>query len=136
VTEVIVELKRPPIVKFFPNQGNYVRFRLSPEVLIGIGARIKKPGEAWNGETVELSAVKQSTGDEMDPYERLLGDAMDGEGILFTREDAVEAAWQIVQPILGNHTPVFEYEQHSWGPREADLLVAEFGGWHDPQEKM
>jgi glucose-6-phosphate 1-dehydrogenase len=135
VTEVIVELKRPPIVKFFPNQGNYVRFRLSPEVLIGIGARIKKPGEAWNGETIELSAVEQPTGDEMDPYERLLGDAMDGEGILFTREDAVEAAWQIVQPILGNHTPVFEYEQKTWGPREADQLVAEFGGWHDPQVK-
>jgi glucose-6-phosphate 1-dehydrogenase len=136
VTEVIVELKRPPIVKFFPNQGNYVRFRLSPQVLIGIGARIKKPGEAWNGETVELSAVKQPSADEMDPYERLLGDAMDGEGILFTREDAVEAAWQIVQPVLGNNTPVFEYDQKTWGPREADQLVAECGGWHDPQEKM
>ena len=113
-----------------------MRFRLSPDVLIGIGARIKKPGEAWTGETVELSAVKQPSADEMDPYERLLGDAMDGEGILFTREDAVEAAWQIVQPILGNLTPVFEYEQKTWGPREADLLVADYGGWHDPVVKM
>jgi glucose-6-phosphate 1-dehydrogenase len=70
----------------------------------------------------------------MDPYERLLGDAMDGEGILFTRADAVEAAWQIVQPVLGpNTTPVFEYDQGTWGPREADLLVAEYGGWHVPQ---
>ena len=59
---------------------------------------------------------------------------MDGEGILFTREDAVEAAWQIVQPVLGNVTPIFEYEQYSWGPREADQLTAECGGWHDPQE--
>jgi glucose-6-phosphate 1-dehydrogenase len=134
VTEVIVELKKPPIAKFFPNQGNYVRFRLSPDVLIAIGARIKNPGEDWTGRTTELSAVRQQTPDDMDPYERLLGDAIDGEGILFTREDAVEAAWQIVQPVLGNATPVFEYEQYKWGPREADQLTAEYGGWHDPQE--
>jgi glucose-6-phosphate 1-dehydrogenase len=134
VTEVLVELKKPPIAKFFPNQGNYVRFRLSPEVIIGIGARIKNPGDDWTGQTTELSAVKQQTTDEMDPYERLLGDAMDGEGILFTREDAVEAAWQIVQPVLGNVTPIFEYEPKSWGPREADQLIAEYGGWHCPRE--
>jgi glucose-6-phosphate 1-dehydrogenase len=136
VTEVLVELKRPPIAKFFPNHGNYIRFRLSPQVSIGIGARIKHPGEAWTGETTELTAIHQRESDEMDPYERLLGDAMEGEGILFTRGDAVEAAWQIVQPILGNVTPVFEYDQGSWGPREADLLVSEYGGWHVPQEKM
>ena len=137
VTEVIVELKRPPIARFFPHQGNYVRFRLSPDVTIGMGARVKVPGESWIGETVELSAVQQPTNDEMDPYERLLGDAIDGEGILFTRADAVEAAWQIVQPVLGpNTSPVFEYEQGTWGPREADLLVAEYGGWHTPREKM
>jgi glucose-6-phosphate 1-dehydrogenase len=136
VTEVVVELKRPPIARFFPNQGNYFRFRLSPQVVIGIGARVKHPGEAWTGDTVELSAVKQASGDEMDPYERLLGDAIDGEGILFTREDAVEAAWQIVQPILGNQTPVFEYDPGAWGPREADLLVADYGGWHCPTEKI
>lgn len=136
VTEVLVELKRPPIAKFFPNHGNYVRFRLGPQVTIGMGARVKRPGEAWTGETVELSAVQRQNSDEMDPYERLLGDAMDGEGILFTRADAVEAAWQIVQPVLGtNTTPVFEYEPASWGPREADLLVADFGGWHVPEER-
>ncbi|MSQ93393.1 MAG: glucose-6-phosphate dehydrogenase [Gemmataceae bacterium] len=134
VTEVMVELKRPPIAKFFPNQGNYFRFRLNPQVTIGIGARIKHPGEAWNGQTTELTAVKPQDSDEMDPYERLLGDAMDGEGILFTREDAVEAAWQIVQPVLGNQTPVFEYEPGSWGPREADVLVEDFGDWHTPAE--
>jgi glucose-6-phosphate 1-dehydrogenase len=136
VTEVTVELKRPPITRHFPNMGNYVRFRLGPQVSIGIGARVKNPGEAWHGGTVELAALQEKDADEMDPYERLLGDAMDGEGVLFTREDAVEAAWQIVQPVLGNLTPVFEYEQGSWGPREADLLVAEYGGWHAPQEKM
>jgi glucose-6-phosphate 1-dehydrogenase len=135
VTEVMVELKRPPIAKFFPNHGNYVRFRLSPQVTIGMGARIKQAGENWNGDTVELSAVKEVNSDEMDPYERLLGDAIDGEGILFTREDAVDAAWKIVQPVLGNGTPVFEYDQQSWGPREADLLVADFGGWHTPKVK-
>ena len=136
VTEVLVELKRPPIAKFFPNQGNYVRFRLGPDVSIGIGARIKQGGEAWIGETVELSAVQRPDSDDMDPYERLLGDAMDGEGILFTRADAVEAAWHIVQPVLGpDTTPVFEYNPGTWGPREADLLVADFGGWHSPQQK-
>jgi len=133
VTEVMVELKRPPSSHHFPNHGNYVRFRLSPQVTIGMGARIKHVGEGWKGETVELSAVKEVDTDEMDPYERLLGDAINGEGILFTREDAVEAAWQIVQPVLGNNTPVFEYEPGSWGPHEADLLVAEYGGWHTPK---
>ncbi len=136
VTEVLAELKRPPIAKFFPQHGNYVRFRLGPQVSIGIGARVKQAGESWNGETVELSAVQQQDSDQMDPYERLLGDAMDGEGILFTRADAVDAAWHIVQPVLGaSATPVFEYDQGTWGPREADLLVAEYGGWHVPAAK-
>jgi glucose-6-phosphate 1-dehydrogenase len=136
VTEVMVELNRPPIAKHFPNQGNYVRFRLGPDVSIAIGARIKNAGDAWTGQTVELAAVQRPSSDEMDPYERLLGDAMDGEGILFTRADEVEAAWRIVQPILGVHaTPVFEYEPGTWGPREADLLLAKYGGWHDPQVK-
>ena len=137
VTEVMVELQRPPIAKFFPNRGNYVRFRLGPQVAIGIGARIKPPGEGWHGDTVELSVLNPQTVDEMSPYERLLGDAIDGEGILFTHEDAVEAAWQIVQPVLGQAGPDSrppEYEPGSWGPREAELLVADYGGWHCPQE--
>ena len=138
VTEVLVELKRPPIVKHFPNQGNCFRFRLSPQVAIGISARIKQPGEGWIGDTVELAAVKPQNSDEMDPYERLLGDAIDGEGILFTREDAVEAAWQVVEPVLlapGQHDrPFFFYEPGSWGPSEANQLVAEVGGWHEPED--
>ena len=135
-SEVMVEFKRPPIAKHFP-LWQYVQLRLGPGFRSGIGARVKHVGEAWHGDTVELSAMQRTDSDELDPYERLLGDAMDGEGILFTRADAVEAAWQIVQPVLGpNSTPVFEYDPGTWGPREAELLVAEYGGWHVPQEKM
>ncbi len=132
-TEVMVEFRKPPIQKFFPNHGNYVKFRLSPEVVIGIGARIKHPGDGWNGDTVELSAVKQPTNDEMDPYERLLGDAIEGEGILFTREDAVEAAWGIVQPVLNDTTQPYPYDQGTWGPDEAEGLIADLGRWHCPK---
>jgi glucose-6-phosphate 1-dehydrogenase len=132
-TEVTVELRRPPLAKDFPEFGNYVRFRLSPEVIIAIGARILKPGdEPPTLIPVELSAVRYPAGDEMDPYERLLGDAMVGDAILFAREDAVEAAWAVVQPILGNVTPVHEYEPGTWGPAEADRLTADVGGWHNP----
>jgi glucose-6-phosphate 1-dehydrogenase len=137
VTEVMVELHRPPIVGFFPSKGNYVRFRVSPRVSIAIGARVKHPGEGWIGDTVELAAVKPRDSDEMDPYERLLGDAIDGEGILFTREDAVEAAWQIVQPVLkpAGHNRPAEYEPGTWGPSEADELIKEFGGWNQPKDE-
>jgi len=131
-TEVVVEFKRPPIVKLAPGKGNYVRLRLSPEVTIAIGARVKKAGEEMRGERMELSFLHRPTGDEMDAYERLLGDAMDGDAQLFAREDAVEAAWRIVQPILGNVTPVHQYEPGTWGPAEADRLTADVGGWHCP----
>ena len=132
-TEVMVELHRPPLAKNFPEFGNYVRFRLSPDVVIAIGARIMKPGEEQPAlMPVELSAVRYPAGDEMDAYERLLGDAMAGDAILFAREDAVEAAWAAVEPILGNVTPVHEYEPGTWGPAEADRLTADVGGWHNP----
>ena len=132
-TEVVAELRRPPLAKNFPEFGNYVRFRLSPEVVIAIGARILKPDEAKPTlMPVELSAVRYPGGDEMEPYERLLGDAMAGDAMLFAREDAVEAAWAAVQPILGNATPIHEYEPGTWGPAEADRLTADVGGWHNP----
>jgi glucose-6-phosphate 1-dehydrogenase len=83
---------------------------------------------------VELSAVERSEGDELDPYERLLGDAMRGDALLFVRQDAVEAAWSIVEPILGDVAPLHEYEPGTWGPAEAVGLAADVGGWHDPQE--
>jgi glucose-6-phosphate 1-dehydrogenase len=134
-TEVLVQLRRPPLAKSFSQYGNYVRFRLSPEVQIAIGAQIKKPGEQPQAELmpVELSAVHHPTGDDMAPYERLLGDAMEGDGTLFAREDGVEAAWAIVEPILKATTPVREYEPCTWGPAEADKLTADVGGWHAPE---
>jgi len=133
-TEVRVEMRRPPLRGLRDDHMNYVRLRLGPQVTIALGVRVKRPGESWAGENIELSAVRQETGDEMDAYARLLGDAMVGDALLFTRQDAVEAAWRIVQPILDADTPVFEYEPGSWGPREADRLTAGVGGWQSPTE--
>jgi glucose-6-phosphate 1-dehydrogenase len=131
-TEVLVTFQRPPLSKLCPGETNYARFRLSPDVTIGIGARVKRPGEEMNTEPTELQAVHKPNGEELDAYERLLGDAMEGDATLFAREDEVEAAWAIVQPILGAATPVLEYECGSWGPREAARLTAGIGGWHSP----
>jgi len=133
-TEVLVELKRPPQAVFGhvePGQSNFLRFQLSPSVMISLGARAKMPGEAMVGEEVELVARHQGS-DEMSPYERLLGDALRGDATLFARQDSVEGAWKVVDPILGNLTPVHEYEQGSWGPVEADRIIARDGGWHVP----
>jgi glucose-6-phosphate 1-dehydrogenase len=131
-TEVLVTLKRPPLRKV--GDTNYFRFRLSPEVIIAVGSQVKQPGEQWHAEATELKVVHDPGGEEMEAYERLLTDAMSGDGMLFAREDAVEAAWAVVQPILGDVTPVAEYEPGSWGPNEADRLTEEIGGWHAPQE--
>ena len=134
-TEVLVELKRPPQAVFDPvtqSQADYFRFRLGPDVSISLGARAKLPGEAMAGERVEL-VVRQTQADEMTPYERLLGDALRGDPMLFVREDGVEAAWSVVDPILGNATPVHEYEPNTWGPTEADHIIAGDGGWHNPK---
>jgi glucose-6-phosphate 1-dehydrogenase len=113
--------------------GNYVRFRLSPEMVIAIGARAKRPGEGMIGAPTELSVVRRSSADEMDAYERLLGDAMAGDATLFARQDVVEAAWQIVDPIINRESDLFEYEPGTWGPKEADKLVESVGGWNTPQ---
>jgi glucose-6-phosphate 1-dehydrogenase len=131
-TEVVVNLKRPPLSMLAAGKGNYVRFRLSPEVTIAVGARVKRPGETLEGEETELSFVDHPEGDEMDAYERLLGDAMQGDPGLFARQDAVEASWAIVDPVLHIPTPPFEYEPGTWGPAEADRLVTDAGGWHCP----
>src|SRR5213595_3868525 len=111
---------------------NYVRFRLGPAVEIAIGARVKRPGEKLVSEPIELQVTHFPAGDEMSPYERLLGDAMDGDAMLFAREDGVEAAWAVVQGILGNAVPALQYEPGSWGPAAAMKLAADLGGWHDP----
>jgi glucose-6-phosphate 1-dehydrogenase len=135
-TEVLVELKAPPRSVFGedlsgPRAGNYVRFRLGPDVAIALGVRSKAPGEALVGEPVELLAT-QDAAEDMLPYERLLGDAMDGDTTLFARQDSVEAQWSVVDPILGDETAVHLYAPASWGPAEAAALVAQKGGWHEP----
>jgi glucose-6-phosphate 1-dehydrogenase len=140
-TEVIVELKNPPQVVFneaTPSIGNYVRFRLSPQVVIAVGARAKRPGEGMAGRPVELSVVDEGKqqgqdGPRMGDYERLLGDAMAGDATLFARQDVVEAAWSIVDPIIHGASPMYEYEPGTWGPPQADRLVADIGGWNTPQ---
>jgi glucose-6-phosphate 1-dehydrogenase len=132
VTEVMVTLKKPPLIRLAPGDTNYVRFRLNPEVTIAIGARVKKAGEQMISEPAEFQIAHNPLGDEMDAYERLLGDAMNGDAMLFARQDSVEAAWAVVQPILGNVTPLHEYEPGSWGPAEAGSLAAGVGGWHSP----
>jgi glucose-6-phosphate 1-dehydrogenase len=137
-TEVCVELKKPPPVVFAeppPAMGNYVRFRLSPETIIAVGARAKHPGEGMRGDPVELSVLNRSAEQAnggMDPYERLLGDAMIGDATLFARQDVVEAAWAIVDPVIHGPSPLHEYDPGTWGPPEADRLVQEVGGWNTP----
>jgi glucose-6-phosphate 1-dehydrogenase len=135
-TEVLVELKRPPPVVFPeppPEMGNYVRFRLSPQVAIGIGARAKRPGEGMTGEPLELTVVDQPAQGKdgrLDAYERLLGDAIAGDATLFARQDVVEAAWAIVDPVIHGPSPLHMYEPGSWGPAEAEQLAASVGGWN------
>ena len=134
-TEVLVELVKPPL-SVFPGEiaagdANYVRFRLGPDVAIALGVRSKVPGEGMEGQNVELLAVSNVVG-QMGPYERLLGDAMKGDATLFAREDMVEAEWRIVDPILTAEAPVFEYDAGTWGPVEADRIIASSGSWHAP----
>jgi glucose-6-phosphate 1-dehydrogenase len=134
-TEVLITLARAPEAAFGlvgQDHANYLRFRLSPEVLISLGAQAKAPGEAMAGEAVELVARHQAAENTLD-YERLLGDALNGDPMLFTRQDAVEAAWAVVQPVLGQATPLYEYAPGTWGPEEAEGLV-EGGGWEEPRE--
>ena len=127
-TEVVVMLRRPPeLIEGMPLPRNHVRFRLSPDFAISLGASIKAPGEALAGEPVELDVTSAREGD-LDPYEELLGDALRGDSFRFAREDYVEEAWRIVDPVIAANTPVHAYEPGSWGPKEAESLVP--GGWY------
>ncbi|MEJ2695160.1 MAG: glucose-6-phosphate dehydrogenase [Candidatus Sulfobium sp.] len=134
-TTVTVEFKRPPREAFgeiVPNLSNHFRFRLSPDVLIELGIRVKIPGERRAGEDVDLTLV-QSEGDAMAPYERLLGDAMTGNPVLFALETTIEEQWRIVDPILGEASPLYFYDSETWGPAEADQIIAEHGPWYNPK---
>ncbi|HKW13680.1 MAG TPA: glucose-6-phosphate dehydrogenase [Candidatus Krumholzibacteria bacterium] len=135
-TEVWVQLKPPPQALFAdsaPASGpaNYVRFRLAPMSAIALGARIKHAGKEFVGDQRELYMLEEEPGEQA-PYERLLGDALAGDNALFTRQDAVEAAWEVVDPVLTEHDRVHPYERGSWGPKEADALIAPDGKWHNP----
>jgi glucose-6-phosphate 1-dehydrogenase len=131
-TEVLVTLRRPPLSKRELGD-NHLRFRLSPDVSIAIGCRVKRPGPELVALPVEFAPVSHIPGDEVGAYERLLTDAMNGERMLFVRADSVEASWAIVESILGDVVPVSPYEPGSWGPREAAHLADDIGGWYDPR---
>jgi glucose-6-phosphate 1-dehydrogenase len=134
-TEVFVTLKRPPIALFNDvnsSPPNHLRFRLSPDVVLELGARAKQAGGRMTGEAVRLDAFHESA-DDVPPYERLLGDAMRGDSTLFARQDAVEAAWRVVEPVIGErslHLPLFFYQPGTWGPPESQAMIP--WGWHEP----
>jgi glucose-6-phosphate 1-dehydrogenase len=135
--EVLVKLKPPPQKLFADStpatgRANYLRFQLSPCSSIALAARVKRPGREFVGDQLELSLAEEQAGEES-PYERLLGDAMAGDGALFTREDAVEAAWTVVDPVLKTHHRALPYRRGGWGPKEADTLIAADGSWHNPK---
>jgi glucose-6-phosphate 1-dehydrogenase len=133
-TEVLVKLRKPPLDTLAGGSSNYFRFRLGPgDVSLSLSAQIKRPGEELVSMPAKLTAVETQAADEVDAYERLLGDAMHGEGMLFVREDAVEAAWAIVEPILDSASALHSYEPGSWGPHEANRLTTDVGGWHNPE---
>jgi glucose-6-phosphate 1-dehydrogenase len=134
-TEVVVEFKRPPRETFgelVPTASAHMRFRLGPDMAIGMGLRVKQPGERMAGNDVELMLSQQSV-NYRPPYQRLLGDALHGNGELFAREDTVDAQWRIVQNILDDATPLYTYDPGTWGPEEATQLIGSDGPWRDPQ---
>src|SRR5450759_1412410 len=134
--EVLVELKPPPQRLFddsapVAGRANYLRFRLSPNSAVAIAARVKRAGKEFVGDQRELYLLDEQPG-EQPPYDCLLSDAMAGDGALFTREDAVEAAWAVVDPVLNTHHRIHRYKRGSWGPKQADALIAPDGNWHNP----
>jgi glucose-6-phosphate 1-dehydrogenase len=133
----VVTFREPPIATMVRgatiHASNYVRIRLGPDHLVhALGTRVKPLGGALVGEPVEVAFHREQKGDEMLAYQRLLSDALAGDQLLFARQDTVEAAWGIVEPVLGDATPVHEYEPGTWGPPAAERLAAEVGGWHAP----
>ena len=135
VTEILVEYKRPPRETFgeiVPVVSSHVRMRISPDITMSMGMRVKKPGERMAGQDVELTFVRQAA-DDMPAYQRLLGDAMRGSSELFAREDSIEAQWRVVDAVLGNVTPLYSYRPGTWGTEEAYQLIGKNGPWHNPR---
>jgi glucose-6-phosphate 1-dehydrogenase len=131
--EIVVRLRQPPTMYVeFNLRANYLRFRISPEVTLAFGMNAIAPGEDTVSQSVEMIVSRHPRADEMDAYERVLGDAMAEDRTLFAREDYVEEAWRIVDPVLKAGTPVYEYEPNSWGPSEVDQKVSPAGGWQNP----
>lgn len=132
-TELIGRFRLPPtVIRASALMKNYVRARISPDVVIALGMTVMAPGEEMAGVGTEMLASRHPRADEMDAYERVLGDAMEGDATLFARQDYVEEAWRIVDPLLKKITPVFEYEPNTWGPREVEQKVEPEGGWLNP----
>ena len=132
----MVELKPPPQKLFDDSpaasgQTNYLRFQLAPHSSIGLAARVKQKGKKFIGDQKELFVLEEEPG-EQSPYERLLGDAISGDHTLFTREDASEAAWAVVDPVLKERSRPLLYRRGSWGPKEANALIEKDGEWHNP----
>jgi glucose-6-phosphate 1-dehydrogenase len=133
-TEVLVRLRKPPSAFSIDSLApNHLRLRVSPDTSIALGLMVLTPGHESSGQPVEMVACRDPFAGEMDAYERVLGDAMAGDQTLFAREDYVEEAWRIVDPVLKAKTPVFEYEPGTWGPWEVEKRVVPPGGWHDPE---
>lgn len=134
VTEVKAMLRQPvAMLSQESSAGNYVRFRVTPDLVIAIGGQVKKPGDEMTGEPAELLATQNSDAAELSAYQELLNDAIHGDSRHFAREDYVEQAWRIVQPVLDNAIPIYFYDPGTWGPAEAQKLTSSDGGWQDPK---
>ena len=132
-TEVLARFRKPPsVIKETALSRNHLRFRISPEMTIAVGTTVMAPGGGMKTENVEMVASRHPRPEEMEAYERVLGDAMAGDATLFARQDYVEEAWRIVDPVLKASTPIYEYEKGTWGPSEVDQRVSPAGGWHNP----
>ena len=131
--EIVVRLRQPPTMyQSFDLKPNYVRLRISPDITVAFGMNVPALGQETVGESVEILGSRHPSAGEMDAYERVLGDAMEGDATLFAREDYVEEAWRVVDPVLKADTPVYEYAPGTWGPKEADQTMSPAGGWQDP----
>ena len=131
--EIVVRFRQPPTMfSEFNLQANYFRFRISPEVTLAFGMNVIAPGKETVSQTDEMVVSQHPRADEMDAYERVLGDAMAGDATLFAREDYVEEAWRIVDPVLKANTPIKEYDPKTWGPSDVDQSVTPVGGWQNP----